>query len=134
MVYDICLGGERVGQAAVEQQGLYYRIRCRCRLSGEVRFHVRVEGSAGEEDLGLLVPEGKEFYLSGTVAVKKLGEGLRFCLTPRHPEHAGVFVPLRSDEPFTYLTRLREAVLTSRNGQPGLRFHTSKDSSTPTGQ
>ena len=134
MIYDICLSGQRVGQATVEQQGLYYRIRCRCRLSGEVRFHVRVEGSAGEEDLGLLVPDGREFYLSGSVAVKKLGEGLRFCLTPRHPEHAGVFVPLRADEPFTYLMRLKEAVLTHRNGQLGVLFQASRDSSKPTGQ
>jgi len=134
MVYDICLGNEKAGQATVEQQGLYYKIRCRCRLSGQVRFHVRAMGSAGEEDLGLLVPEGKEFCLCGSVAVKKLGDELRFCLMPRHPEHEGVFVPLRSDEPFAYLMRLKEAVLSSRNGQTGIMFQTSKESSSPTGQ
>ncbi len=134
MVYDICLGSQRVGQAAVEQQGLYYKIRCCCNLSGEVRFHVRAVGSAGEEDLGLLVPEGRKFCLTDLVAVKKLGEGLRFCLTPRHPEHEGLFIPLRADEPFAYLTRLKEAVLAERNGQAGVLLQGATDNSKPTGQ
>lgn len=134
MIYDIYLADERIGQANVAQQGLFYKIRCRCNLSGEVRFHVRVTGSAGEEDLGLLVPEGKDFCLSGSVAVKKLGEGLRFCVMPRRPEHEGVFVPLRADEPFAYIMRLRECVLANKNGQVGVLFQTSKESSSPTGQ
>ena len=132
MVYDICLAGHRVGQANVEQQGLYYKIRCRCRLSGEVRFHVRVAGSNGEEDMGLLVPEGKDFCLSGSVAVKKLGDDLHFSLTPRHQRQDGLFVPLRPDEPFDYLIRLREAILTYRNGQVGVLLQSA--SSKPTGQ
>ena len=132
MVYDIYLGENVVGQATVLQQGLYYKIRCRCKLSGSVRFHVRVVGTAGEENLGLLIPDGKEFTLSGSVAVKKLGDCLRFSLTPRHPEGQGLFIPLRSNEPFAYLSRLKDCVLTNRDGQSGILLQ--MESSKPTGQ
>lgn len=134
MLYDIWLGNERVGQASVEQQGLYYKIQCHCRLTGAVRYHIRVAGSRGEENLGLLVPEGKTFCLSGSVAVKKLGEELRFSLTPRHPEQSGMFLPLRTDEAFVHLAKLKDAVFTCRNGQPGLLVQTSREISKPTGQ
>lgn len=136
MRYDIFLGNEKAGQATLERQGLYYKIECRCHLSGTVRFHVAVKGDKEETNLGLLIPGDGGFYLRTSVAVKKLGSGnLRFCLIPVHPKVDGMFVPLRPDEPFAYLARLKEAVLQRSNGEWGLVLHgVSSDSSKPTGQ
>lgn len=133
--YDICLGSEILGQATVERQGLYFKIVCRCHLSGQTRFRVSVAGSGGEEDLGLLIPQGSGFGLTKSVAVKKLGEQLRFQIVPAHVKPNGSFIPLCPDEPFRYLERIKSAVLSRKDGQVGLLLQgVSKDSSKPTGQ
>ena len=133
--YDICLGSETVGRATVERQGLYYKINCKCTLSGHTRFRVSVLGSQGEEDLGLLIPTDHFYGLSKSVAIKKLGEQLRFQIKSVHAKQEGIFVPLCPDEPLRYIERIKAAVLCRKDGQMGLLIQgVSKDSSRPTGQ
>lgn len=135
MEYDICLGSEKVGQATVQPQGLYYGIRCFCRLTGAVGFRLLVKGSLGEADLGLLVPMNEGFGVNTRVPIKKVGEELRFSLVPKHRKMDDCFVPLCPDEPFSYLTRLENAFLENREGTLGVVVQgLSSDSSKPTGQ
>lgn len=123
--FDVCLGDKPVGKAYVERQGLYYRIRCRCGLTGEVIHKVLVSCGTMEENLGILVPMGGEFGLDTRIPVKRLGEGkLTFRIMPRHAELKGRFIPLSPEEPFRYISRLKDAHLEKRNGKIGIVLFT----------
>lgn len=118
--YAVYMGNERVGSAAVTREGLYYRISCRCRLSGTVPCRIAVTGEK-EVDMGLCVPQGDEFGIEKRIPIKKIGEGeLRFQVLPRHQVSKGIFVAISPEEPFRYIARLKDAYLARRNGQIGL--------------
>lgn len=122
MDYAVAFGEKSVGKAQVEKQGLYYHVVCRCRLSGEVMC--RLEVSCGERrvNLGILVPEKDGFGLETRFPAAKLGEGhLEFRVLPRHePAAERKFVPIRAEEPFAYISRLKDAFLEIQNGQVGV--------------
>ena len=119
--YDIFLGQERVGQAVVEQQGLYYCFDCRCKLSGTVICRINVSCNGHQEDLGIPVPTEGWFRLKKKVPVKRLGKGLfRFQVTPRHRAWEKGFVPVYPEEPFAYLSKLQNAFMEVREGQAGV--------------
>lgn len=119
--YDVYLGDKPIGKAYVTREGLYYRIRCRCQLSGEVICKLTVTCDKHQENLGVLVPMEGDFGLETRIAAKRLGEGEpRFRVMPRHEELRGKFIPLAPEEPFRYITRLKDAYLEQRNGQVGI--------------
>ena len=121
MEYEILLGGQGIGKAKVDRQGLYYAISCRCRLSGEVVYKVTVSCGENTESLGILVPEGGAFVLTTRIPIKRLGEGtLMFHAVPRHTQIQGRFMPVTPEEPFAYLSRLGNAFMEVRNGQVGV--------------
>ena len=120
-MYDVMLGTESIGKAQVQKEGLYYRISCRCHLSGEVPYKVQVKCGDKCVDLGLLVPQNGAFILTTRLPVKRLGEGVpEFRAVPRHPKYEGEFVPISADEPFSYLSRLENAYMQIRDGQIGI--------------
>lgn len=115
------LGDKVVGKAKVSREGLYYRIRCRCALSGDMLCRILVRCGKQEESLGILVPEGREFGLETRIPVKKVGEGpLTFSAAPRHRDLEGQFIPLSPEEPFRYITRLKDAYLVKQKGKVGV--------------
>ena len=119
--YEICRGNETVGTAKVEKQGLYYRICCRCRVSGEGMRRIVVTCGITREDLGICVPMDGNFGLDRKIPCKRFGEGVpAFSMMPKYPEAAGKYVPVYPDEPFAYMTRLKDAYLQVRDGQPGI--------------
>ena len=116
------MGSERVGSACVTKEGLYYRISCRCLLSGSVPCVVKVTGDR-EMDLGLCVPLCGGFGVETRIPIKRVGEGtLNFRVLPKHRIRTEQFVPVSAEEPFRYITRLKDAYLVRRNGQMGLLF------------
>lgn len=119
--YDICLGIEPVGEAVVEKVGLYYRFSCRCRLRGATMQRIMVACGEKKVDLGICVPMGEQFGVDKKVPCKQLGEGKpEFFLTPRPQTHGGKFVPVYPEEPFAYMSKLKDAFLEIRNGQMGI--------------
>lgn len=121
--YDVYLGQESVGTVSAEVEGLYYRFRCRCSLSGDVVYRLLVSCGDHQENLGVMIPVDGAFGLDTRLALKRLGKGmLQFRLLPKHPELGGRFVPLGPEEPFSYITKLRHAYLQRRNGQVGVGF------------
>lgn len=119
--YDILLGGKPVGQATVTEQGLYYRFVCRCRITGEVMYKLTVTCGGQTENLGLLVPEGKDYVLSTRLPAKRFAQGKpEFRAVPRHSRMTGKFIPVYPDEPFAYISRLHSAFLENRGGQLGV--------------
>ena len=119
--YEIMLGSSPVGQVTVERQGLYYRFSCRCDLKGMYRLMASCNGK--QEDLGTLIPKDGAFGLEKRVPVKRLGEGKpEFLLMGKDCARRENFVPVYPEEPFSYMSRLKDAYLARREGQLGIMF------------
>ncbi len=120
--YAIYMATERVGTAYVTNEGLFYRIRCLCQLTGTVPCRITASGE-GEVDLGVCVPMDDGFGIKTRVPMKKLGRcELRFCVQPKHRVRTDLFIALSPEEPFRYIQRLRDAYMSFKNGQVGLSF------------
>lgn len=118
--YPVYFGTRQVGKVQVTHQGLYYRFNCRCQLTGDVICRLFVSSGDHRESLGVVVPVGNGFGLDTKVAAKRLGEGkLSFSLHPKHETAEGKFVPIIPEEPFAYLSRLKDAYLEKREEQMG---------------
>lgn len=119
--YAVNFGNDQVGKVSVQRQGLYYRFQCRCRLAGGTICRLRVRCGDKQENLGILVPVDDGFGLDTKLPVKRLGEGsLEFLLAPKHEVTSGTFVPIYPEEPFAYISRLKEAYLARKDGQTGI--------------
>lgn len=129
-LYDIFRGGEKIGKAEVRREGLYYRFRCVCDLSGLVIYRLIATWGEKKINLGIPVPCDDAFYLDTKIAASRLGKGTpTFIAVPRHPEKTGLWVSVSPDEPFTYLHRLKNAVPEVRDGKMGILI---KDFEAPT--
>lgn len=119
--YGVYFGRELVGKAQLLRQGLYYRIICRCRIASEMVCRLMVTCGEHRENLGVVVPVEEGFGLDTRIPAKRLGEGsLEFVLVPKHEVSAGTFVPIYPEEPFAYISRLKEAYLSRKEGQLGI--------------
>ena len=121
MDYGVYFGDKSVGKAQVTEQGLYYHVVCRCSLSGEVMYRLEVSCREKRENLGVLVPGENGFGLDTRFPISRVGRGvLSFCLLPRHdPLQGRLFVPITPEEPFAYLSRLKDAFLEIQEGKKG---------------
>lgn len=122
MDYEVTLDGFAVGRVSLARQGLYYHLRCRCDVAQKQMY--RLEAARGGEhvDLGILVPMDRGFGMESRFPVKRLGEGkITFHLRlASEPARTGRFVPISPEEPFAYLSRLRNAVLVFQDGKKGI--------------
>ena len=134
--YSVFFGSRAVGKVQVTRQGLYYRFLCRCQISGDVVCRLHVRCGEREERLGVVVPIGEGFGLETRLPVKRLGEGeMAFSLVPKHDGPKERFVPISPEEPFAYLSRLKDAYLEKRDGRLGAVFpEEAQPSFRPTGQ
>ena len=121
MDYEVTLDGRPAGKAQVTRQGLYYHVVCRCSLSGEVMYRLEVSCGEKRENLGVLVPGENGFGLDTRFPISRVGRGvLSFRLLPRHdPLQGRLFVPITPEEPFAYLSRLKDAFLEIQEGKKG---------------
>ena len=108
------------GRVAVTREGLYYRFSCRCKLTGDVMHRLVVTTDAGNVDLGVCVPMEGGFGVERKVPCKKFGANPQFRLLPKHENMQGRFVPIYPEEPFAYMTKLKDAFLATQNGQVGI--------------
>ena len=119
--YQIGQGGSSQGTVTVEKQGLYYHFSCRCRLSGEVMYRLVAVTEEGKVDLGVCVPMDGVFGVEKRIPCKRVGTGRpEFQLLPKHEGMQGRFVPIYPEEPFAYMTKLKDSFLAVRSGQVGI--------------
>ena len=119
--YSVSLNGQHCGKVTVSRQGLYYRIHCRCLLPAEDIYRLQLVCGIKEENLGVLVPMEDRFGLDTRIPVKQLGEGnLVFSVTAKRQPVQGRFVPIVDEEPFAYISRLKESFLQIKEGQLGI--------------
>lgn len=126
--YEVFLGNSPAGKVQIIRQGLYYRIICRCRISGAVVHKLYAVCGRRKEDLGIVVPVEGGFGTELRVPVKRFGEAVfSFHLRPKQEYMEGSFAPIFPEEPFSYIARLKESFLEHRDNQIGIRIKTGTD-------
>lgn len=119
--YDIFLGGEKIGKAQISREGLYYRFRCCCELTGDVIYRLTVTCAGKTENLGILVPDGDAFRLEKRLPVSRFSQGeVLIRAIPGRPDKRGIFAPVHPDEPFGYISRLQNARMERRGDVVGV--------------
>lgn len=130
-IYDIFRAGEKIGKAQVRREGLYYRFRCSCALTGEVIYRLTATCGGKTENLGIPIPDGDSFRLEKKLPVSRFSQGeLVIQAVPGNPDRAGFFAPVHPDEPFRYLQMLQTARMEQRGSEIGLVFD-AEDQSVP---
>ena len=124
--YDVMLGSEKRGTVTVTAQGLYWIIRCSCRLYSQVMQELVAQVGHRRVKLGLLVPEGEVYCLHTRISRKELPQWDGFALQPRHSKLEEGFYPVHPEEPFAYLHRLEDAYLARKEGKLGLMLTIKK--------
>lgn len=121
--YKVYRGQEITGEATVEKEGLYFRIRCRCELDREIMYKLLVTWDGGEENLGILAPVDGRFGLEKKVPAKRIPiEEITFHVVPRHQRLEKRFAPVYPEEPFSYLDKLKKATFATQDGQAGVQL------------
>lgn len=116
--HTIWLSQEPVGTVTIERHGLYYWFYCQCQLSTEVICRVMVGCGGKVENLGILIPVGKQFCLTKKLPIKEFVTGVpEFWITPRHFSHKEIAVDIYPEEPFHYITKLENAYLQTKQGK-----------------
>ena len=119
--YSVSIRGTPVGKVLVQRQGLYYHISCRCQLKGDTIYRLVVTSGSTSINLGIVVPISNGFILNTKLPVKKIGEGeFAFSLCTKQDEASGTFIPITPEEPFAYISRLKDSFLTLQDGRSGI--------------
>ena len=119
--YAVTVNGTPVGKVIVQRQGLYYQISCRCELKGDTIYRLVVTSGSASINLGVVVPTDDYFVRNTKLPVKQIGEGrLCFTLCTKLDESFGTFIPIIPEEPFAYISRLKDSFLTRQDGQSGI--------------
>ena len=119
--YPVTLAGRQVGTVHIQQEGLYYRILCDCRLEGKDMYRLLATCGESMVDMGVLIPGEDGFVLNTRLPKKRIGSGdITFFLRSNQRDTEEKFVPLHQDEPFIYLTQLKNARLENRDGVLGI--------------
>ena len=119
--YAVTVRGTSVGKVLVQRQGLYYHIFCRCQLKGDTIYRLVVTSGSTNVTLGVVIPTDNGFVLNTKLPVKKIGEGeLGFTLCTKQEESSSTFIPITPEEPFAYISRLKDSFLVLHDGQSGI--------------
>lgn len=118
--YDVFWEGKAVGTASFEKEGLYWKIRCCCDIPDDVPYQVTLK--AGEEiDMGLLVREENGYCLTKRIAMKRIGDMQPSLMaSPRRAKALEAFQPIISDEPFSYIEKIKNTKLETKDETVGI--------------
>ena len=119
--YDVMCSGVKAGTVKVEKQGLYYSFSCRCNIPGKAVHRLTVICGDNRTDLGICVPVGTEFVVNRKLPCKQFpGAEPEFLLVSRRETGGRRFVPVYPEEPFAYMTKLKNAFMEIQDGQAGI--------------
>ena len=121
--YSVSHNGKPCGKVTVTKCGLYYQFLCRCMIDRDHIYRLTLLYEGKQKNLGILVPTEESFGLSTRLPVKQLQEGeWSFQIHPKEMIQSVCFVPIRPEEPFSYISRLKESFLVDQNEEPGIRI------------
>ena len=114
--FSVFLNGQTVGKVQVSREGLYYRFSARCHLREKEMCRLEANGI----NLGIPAPEGAAFRLETKKPAKLFSGKWDFQIIPNRPAIEGKFVPIKPEEPFSYLSRLKESYLVRKGDLVGI--------------
>ena len=114
--YPITADGRDVGTAYVAPQGLYYEVKCICKMQRSV-LHIEADCGNRRENIGICVPKDGKMVISTKIAQKKLNGLIGFTVRTQEKDH---WVALNAAKPIPFLYRITEARFAVRSGIPGL--------------
>lgn len=121
--YPVYWDDRKTGEVTVEKEGLYYRFFCRVQLPEGTRCRLYARAEGKNQDLGLCIPQGRDFVVQTRLPVKHFGLGeYQFCLEQPGTEK---FVPVYSDRPFSALDSLEQGKFIRRDEVAGILFQTA---------
>lgn len=119
--FSVTVLGKPAGKVVVRKEGLYYHFTCRCHLPDDNIYRLIVSCGTVRENLGILVPQKDSFILNTKLPIKRIGAGeMSFVLVPKQETFSRNFYPISPEEPFAYISRLKESFFVLQNGQPGI--------------
>ena len=119
--YSVTHNAEPCGKVSVRKQGLYYLFHCRCMVGRRDIYRLILSCGNFQQSLGVLAPVNGSFELTTRVSARQLPEGdWSFRIRSGENRPAESFVPIRPDEPFAYIARLKDSFLEHQNGEPGI--------------
>ena len=119
--YSVTLNEKNIGKVSVWREGLYYCFFCRCDLDLAGLYRLMVLCEKQEIRLGILVPFEGAFILKTKYPIKKIGEGnLKFRIVSANCPISSPIMPVIPEEPFAYISRLKESFLVFQDGQQGI--------------
>lgn len=120
--YSVTWQGKICGKASVKRQGLYTQINCNCILDHNDIYRLILYCDDIRKNLGILVPTQDNFGIVTKIPAKQLPEGeWAFRIQSKHQSRTSCFIPICPEEPFAYISRLKDSFLLSQNGQLGIR-------------
>ncbi len=128
--YPVFFAGSQVGKASVTQEGMFWRVRCQCKASADVPFAIQANWGTETLDLGLCAKSGEELTLTTRINRKKTPQGRPvFRMFAKHRNIADLFAPIRPEEPFAYISKLKDAYLICKGDQKGIMIHLKETTS-----
>lgn len=116
-ISSIYMNGKAVGEAAVEKEGLYYRIECACDLTKDTIYRIVAVTVAGEISLGICEPRDEKLYLETKISARRLGDGIpKFLAVPKN-ENIYEFYEVVPERPFEDISIIRNCRLESIDGR-----------------
>ena len=114
--YPITAEGKNIGTAYITTQGLYYEVRCICKMQRSV-LHIEADCGDRRENIGVCVPKDGKMVISTKISQKKLSGLIGFTVRSQAKD---TWIPLNTMKPIPFLYRITEARFAVRNGEPGL--------------
>ena len=106
--YPVAFHERVVGTVKIQEQGLYYLLRCSCSLPKMQYVNLMMN----REIVGILVPENGEFSLIKKIPRKNFsGDPVHFYLTEREPAKDSSYIVVSVEKPFLEISRLLEGRL-----------------------
>ena len=119
--YEIRCADKVVGNANVETEGLYYKIRCRCKLPPDKMHRVFLHAAENKIDIGICLPEDGYFVLDKRIPIKHVGhEPFAFYVAdPLYRENTKI-IPIFEDKPFDEIAHLADSKFAVIDGAPSI--------------
>ena len=99
----------------VHKEGMFWKLRCSCPLRDKEKYRIIAKTDIVEVDLGLCYHVGNELVLDTRISKRQLGQGSVTFVLVREGQK---FYPFT--QPFYALSKLRQGVFDTQNGNPGL--------------
>lgn len=115
--FDVTYHGNIVGSVCTTREGLYTRFQCTCHLPDNEIYRLLMTCGEGEQDLGVLIPDGQQFAVNKRLQNKYItNKEMAFQIIPSSRQNNEKVFSISSDKPFDHIPMLEYARLSKQNG------------------